>query len=52
MSTKKALELCNDLVVLPVDIEKYRKVSRDILKSLNATQKRLSLYQLMKHTWM
>ena len=41
MPTKKALELCNDLVVLPVDIEKYRKVSRDIFKIFKCYSKKV-----------
>ena len=38
---KKALELCNDLVVLPVDIEKYRKVSKDIFKIFKCYSKKI-----------
>jgi len=41
MSTKKALELCNNLIILPVDIDKYRKVSKDIFKIFKCYSKKI-----------
>ncbi len=32
MSSKRALQLCKDLIILPVDIVKYRKESEEIFK--------------------
>ena len=32
MSSKRAIQLCKDLIILPVDISKYRKASREIFK--------------------
>ena len=32
MSSKTAIQLCKDLIILPVDIAKYRKVSKEIFK--------------------
>ena len=32
MSSKTAIQLCKDLIILPVDITKYRKISKEIFK--------------------
>ena len=32
MSSKRAIQLCKDLIILPVNIEKYRKESEEIFK--------------------
>ena len=32
MSSKKAIQLCKDLIIIPVDITKYRKISKEIFK--------------------
>ena len=32
MSSKKAVQLCKDLIILPVNITKYRKESEEIFK--------------------
>ena len=41
MPTKKALSLCKDLVVLPVDIDKYKKESREIFKVFKCYSKKI-----------
>ena len=41
MSTKKATQLCKDLIILPVDITKYRKESREIFKIFKCYTKKI-----------
>jgi len=41
MPTKKALSLCKDLIVLPVDIDKYKKESKEIFKVFKCYSKKI-----------
>jgi DNA polymerase-4 len=40
MSSKKAMSLCKKLIILPVDVEKYKTISKKYSKFLNVTQKK------------
>ena len=39
MPSKKALEICKDLIILPTNIEKYKEVSKNIFKIFNCYTK-------------
>ena len=41
MSTKKALSLCKNLIVLPVDIDKYKRESKEIFKVFKCYSKKI-----------
>ena len=41
MPTKKALSLCKDLIVLPVNIDKYKKESKEIFKVFKCYSKKI-----------
>ena len=41
MSSKKATQLCKDVIILPVDITKYRKESAEIFKIFKCYSKRI-----------
>ena len=41
MPTKKAIQLCKDLIVLPVNIEKYKKESKEIFKIFRCYSKKI-----------
>jgi len=41
MPTKKAMQLCKDLVIVPVNIEKYKKESIEIFKIFNCYSKKI-----------
>jgi DNA polymerase-4 len=41
MSTKKALSLCKNLIILPVDIDKYKKESNEIFKVFKCYSKKI-----------
>ena len=41
MPTKKALSLCKNLIVLPVDIEKYKRESKEIFKVFKCYSKKI-----------
>ena len=41
MSSKKALQICKDLVILPVNITKYKEVSKEIFKIFKCYTKKV-----------
>ena len=41
MPTKKAIQLCKDLVIVPVNIEKYKKESKEIFKIFKCYSKKI-----------
>ena len=41
MPTKRALQLCKDLIIVPVDIEKYKKESNEIFKIFKCYSKKI-----------
>ena len=41
MSSKTAVQLCKDLIILPVDIAKYRKISKEIFKVFKCYSKKI-----------
>ena len=41
MPTKKALSLCKNLIVLPVDIDKYKRESKEIFKVFKCYSKKI-----------
>ena len=41
MSSKTAIQLCKDLIILPVDIAKYRKISKEIFKIFKCYSKKI-----------
>tara|TARA_B100001063_G_scaffold69387_1_gene63447 strand:+ start:3190 stop:4275 length:1086 start_codon:yes stop_codon:yes gene_type:complete len=41
MPTKKALSLCKNLIILPVDIEKYKRESKEIFKVFKCYSKKI-----------
>ena len=41
MSSKRATQLCKDVIILPVDIAKYRNESQEIFKIFKCYTKRI-----------
>ena len=41
MSSKKAMSLCKNLIILPVDIEKYKTISKEIFKVFKCYSKKI-----------
>ena len=41
MSSKRAMQLCKDLIILPVDITKYKKASKEIFKIFKCYTKKI-----------
>ena len=41
MSSKKAMSICKNLIILPVDIEKYKTISKEIFKVFKCYSKKI-----------
>lgn len=41
MSSKKAISLCKDLIILPADIQKYKTISKEIFKIFKCYSKKI-----------
>ena len=41
MSSKRAMQLCKDLIILPVDITKYKEASKEIFKIFKCYTKKI-----------